>query len=51
MSLLFIAPMLVQDVEATEFSALWGVVVPGAVLAIAFVATYLLYRHFVEHSG
>jgi hypothetical protein len=29
-----------------EFSLLWGVAVPGLILACSVVFTWLLYRHF-----
>ena len=29
-----------------EFNFLWGVVVPATIFLIAFLSTWLLYRHF-----
>ena len=31
---------------AAEFSVFWGVVVPGSILLVSVVLTWLLYRHF-----
>ena len=31
---------------AAEFSLLWGGIVPGAILLVSVVVTWLLYRHF-----
>ena len=32
-----------------EFS-FWGVVIPGAVFAVSFTMTWLLYRHFAKQG-
>ena len=31
---------------AAKFSVLWGIFVPGAILLVSVVVTWLLYRHF-----
>lgn len=41
------AAMASSSAEASaEFSLLWGIFVPGAILLISVVVTWLLYRHF-----
>ena len=37
-------------VQPRAFSLLWGVVVPGVILACSVVFTWMLYRHFSKRD-